>query len=102
MSRGVGLGALLLVGCVKYEEGQAEVGTLACQLHAACGSLATLGYDDVDACVSDATHQKWMNCPEYSADSMQKCIDAWQAAVDDEACGVEATPPSLCVAVCGG
>ena len=39
-------GALLVVlaGCVEYEDGQAQQGELACQLHQLCGSLVTLGY----------------------------------------------------------
>lgn len=102
MNRALTLAAVLLAGCVKYEEGQAEVGTLACQLHDVCGSLPTLGYDDVDACITDATHQDWLDCPGYSAEIMQKCVDAWQAAVDDEACDVESAPPAVCLQVCGG
>ncbi len=91
-----------LGGCLKYEEGMAEQGTLACQLHDACGSLATLGYDTVDECVTDATNQEWIACQDYSEQHMQACVDAWQAAVDGNDCGAEDDPPAVCATVCTG
>lgn len=93
---------LLLVGCVTYEEGRAAEGEAACRLREACGQLADVGYDDVDACITAATHQDWVACDDYSAERMQGCLDAWEAAVSAEDCAVLADPPDLCAAVCAG
>lgn len=93
---------VLFAGCIEYEDGQVEQGTLACQLHGSCDSLVLLGYDTVDECVADATHQDWLDCPDYSAERMQECIDAWQAAVDAADCAVDSEPPSVCAQVCVG
>ena len=90
----------LILACVSYEEGQARVGGLSCELAEACGTLDTFGYDDVDACVEHAEAQPWdeANCPEYDAAKMSECIDAYETAVAEADC--EWAPGDECQ-VCG-
>ncbi|GDX81947.1 hypothetical protein LBMAG42_37580 [Deltaproteobacteria bacterium] len=92
---------LLLVGCLKYDEGRAEEGELACRLREVCNTLETVGYDDVESCITSATGQDWGDCPDYSAERLLDCLDAWEAAVETKNCALSEDPPDVCAQVCG-
>ncbi|MFZ5479374.1 MAG: hypothetical protein ACOZNI_21600 [Myxococcota bacterium] len=91
---------ILLGGCLSYEEGQAQVGELNCELAEACDRLATWGYDDVDACVEHAVNEPYdeADCAAYDAKAMRACIDAYEAAVEASDC--DYAPGDEC-RVCG-
>ena len=94
------LALALLGGCLSYPDGQRERGALNCELLAVCGSLDTLGYDDVDTCKATAAAQEVSedDCPSYDADQMSECLAAYRDAVATEDCSAELG--SVCV-VCG-
>ena len=98
---GLWAAASLLVGCLKYDEGRAEEGELACRLREACDTLEAVGYDDVDACITSATGQEWRECPGYSEERLQESLDAWEAAVEEPDCSLSEDPPDVCAQVCG-
>ena len=89
-------------GCLKYEDGMAQQGKLACKLRDACGTLEVVGYSAVSDCIADATEQDWQDCPDYSQELMQTCVDAWKAAVDAEDCSLLENPPDACAQACSG
>ena len=95
-------GLLLLAGCgLKYDEGQIERGRLNCKYQDLCGNLGAMGYEDVNACISDAEAQTYdeAQCPGYSSKVMDECLDAYQKAIDANDCA--ATFEEVCV-VCTG
>lgn len=93
--------SVLLVGCLKYEEGRAEEGEIACRLREVCDTLEAVGYADVDTCITGATGQEWGDCPGYSEERLQECLDAWEAAVEAKDCALSEDPPDVCAQVCG-
>ncbi len=91
---------LSLLACLKYEEGRALEGELACELRAACDALEEVGYTDVADCIADATNQDWADCEDYHEAQLQDCLDAWTAAVETSDCTLTASPPAVCAQVC--
>ncbi len=91
-----------LWGCLAYEDGRAAEGEAACRLREACDQLAPIGYDHVDACITAATNQDWVDCDGYSERRMQECVEAWESAVEAESCELLTDPPDVCAQVCGG
>ena len=91
---------LLLGGCLTYADGKAQEGTLNCQIMDACGTLEKVGYTDVDDCIAAAQGQAYdeNQCPNYSAEREQECLDAYTAALNAKEC-----EPALdeCGTVCG-
>lgn len=90
--------ALLACGPT-YEEGMAERGELNCRWLEACGTLASVGFTDVDACIDHALAQPYdvSHCSGYDAAAMQECIDGWSAAVEQVDCEAEV---EVCSSVC--
>ncbi len=93
---------LALFGCgPTYEEGMIEQGRLHCELLEACDELGTVGYDSVNACIESAEAQDFSDCPTsaYRSESMQACVEAWEAAVANEDCDASPTecmPAQVC------
>jgi hypothetical protein len=91
-----------LLACLKYEEGRAQEGELACDLREVCDALEVVGYDDVEVCIAHATSQDWPACEGYRAEQMEACLDAWEAAVEAKDCTLTTASPAVCAVVCGG
>lgn len=90
---------LALAGCLSFEDGMARRGEMHCAWMDACGQLEAIQMS-LDACEESARNQPYVeaNCPGYDAGGMQDCLDAYEAAIADQACDEE---PAECASVCG-
>lgn len=84
---------LFVIGCLSYEEGQAERGALNCELADVCGELATFGFADADECKTASAAQPYdaEDCEDYDAGSMAACLDAYDAAIKAKDCEADFT-----------
>lgn len=92
----------LLAACISHDEFVSEDVRITCEWYARCDMLGSLGFEDQDDCVAEAT--AWQaadpeSCEVYDAGAAADCLEAKAAYT----CGPETEQyPVACDEVCTG